>query len=166
MAESSAKPSTSTTSTSAAGSTIRACAGGKSRKIPGRGVLVYPGDDERENRSFLPFQPVGPDEDFGLLASVPTLSSPLLPFLHKLIRDARSSVHMTIAYFAPSRPIHRGIVQRRPAGQSARCGSCPLPGRTDIKVLRIAAQSFYGEALLDAGVEVYERQGPCCMPRR
>ena len=33
-----------------------------------------------------------------------------------------------------------------------------LPGRCDVALLRIAAQSFY-ETLMEAGVEIYERQG-------
>jgi len=33
-----------------------------------------------------------------------------------------------------------------------------LPGRCDVPLVRLAARSFY-EALLECGVEVYERQG-------
>src|SRR5262245_37738505 len=40
-------------------------------------------------------------EPFGLLASVPTISSPLRPFLCDLVHNARKSIEMTIAYFAP-----------------------------------------------------------------
>jgi cardiolipin synthase len=125
------------------------------RKVAGRGVLVYSGADGPEDPSVLPAQPVGPDQDFGILASVPTLSSPLLPFLQKLIRDARGSVHMTIAYFAPSDPFIAELCKAARRGVRVRL---MLPGRSDVKLLRIAARSFY-ETLLDAGVEIYERQG-------
>jgi cardiolipin synthase len=86
---------------------------------------------------------------------VPTLSSPLRFFLQKLVHDARRSIHMTIAYFAPSDPFIDELCKAARRGVKVRL---MLPGRTDIQVLRIAARSFY-ETLLDAGVEVFERQG-------
>src|SRR6202023_3256949 len=59
------------------------------RKSRATGVLVYAGTPGQVNASTLPAQPVPPSTCFGVLASVPTLSSPLLPFLLKLVRDAR-----------------------------------------------------------------------------
>src|SRR2546423_2007903 len=45
-------------------------------------------------------RPLG-ERDFGLLASVPSLHSPLTARLRELLKNARSSIEMTMAYFAP-----------------------------------------------------------------
>jgi len=92
--------------------------------------------------------------DLGILASVPTLSSPLQPFLHHLVRDARHSVEMTIAYFAPSDEMIDQLCRAARRGVRVRL---MLPGNCDMKLLRIAARSFYA-TLLAAGVEIFERQ--------
>jgi len=91
----------------------------------------------------------------GILASVPQRHSPLRPFLNRLIRDARKSVMLTMAYFAP----HDDLIEElcRAARRGVRV-QLMLPGRGDVKVLMIAARSFY-ETLMTAGVQIYERQG-------
>ena len=92
--------------------------------------------------------------DLGLLASVPTMSNPLARFLQDLVHDARKSILLTAAYFAPSdglidelcRAVRRGVQVR-----------LMLPARCDVSLLLLAARSFYDQ-LLSTGVEIYERQ--------
>ena len=93
--------------------------------------------------------------ELGLLSLAPTLNSPLRPFLHRLLRDARKSIYMTMAYFAPDDPLIEGLCKAAGRGVRVRL---MLPGRSDVALVRLCAQSFY-ETLLSAGVEVYERQG-------
>jgi cardiolipin synthase len=91
----------------------------------------------------------------GILASTPTVHSPLRPFLNKLFREARRSIWMTMAYFAPHDDLIDELCAAARRGVKVRL---MLPGRCDVKALVVAARSFY-ETLLDAGVEIYERQG-------
>jgi cardiolipin synthase len=92
--------------------------------------------------------------EFGLLASVPTLSSPLRPFLCKLLQSARDSVYLTMAYFAPDDPLIDELCKAAKRGARVRL---IVPGRSDVHLLTLAARSFY-ETLLACGIEVYERQ--------
>jgi cardiolipin synthase len=74
--------------------------------------------------------------------------------LQKLLRDANCSIEMTMAYFAPPDELVEQLCHSARSGVRVRL---VLPGRSDVWLLRVAAHSFY-ERLLDAGVEVYERQ--------
>ncbi len=93
--------------------------------------------------------------ELGVMATVPTLNSPLRPFLMRLLRESRRSILLTMAYFAPDDPLVAELCNAARRGVRVRL---MLPGRSDVRILHIAAQSFY-ETLMDAGVEVYERQG-------
>ena len=93
--------------------------------------------------------------DLGLLASAPSTSSPLRPVLYRLFRDARRSIHITMAYFAPDETMIRLLKEAAGRGVEVRL---MLPHKSDSKVLVVAARSFY-EELMDAGVRVYEREG-------
>jgi cardiolipin synthase len=93
--------------------------------------------------------------EFGLVAFAPTLNSPLRPLLYQLLREARQSILMTMAYFAPDDPLIDGLCKAARRGVRVRL---MLPGRCDVPAVRLAARSFY-ELLLSNGVEVYERQG-------
>lgn len=102
--------------------------------------------------------PLGPrllESDFGVLASVPMAGSPLVPFLHKLVHDARHSLDMTVAYFVPSDFLIIALLRAARRGVHVRL---MLPGRCDVKLARFATHSFY-ESLLSAGIEIWERQG-------
>lgn len=99
------------------------------------------------------FHPMA-DKDFGLLASVPTMKSPLQPRLRALFDGAKSSLEMTMAYFAPPDELIEALCKAAKRGVRVRL---MLPGRGDVKLLIIAARSFY-ECLLPCGVEIYERQ--------
>jgi cardiolipin synthase len=92
--------------------------------------------------------------DFGVLASVPTRSSPLIPLITDLLKGARSSIDMTMAYFAPPDDLVALLCRAAKRGARVRL---MLPGRCDVKLLITAARSFY-DTLLSAGIEVYERQ--------
>lgn len=98
--------------------------------------------------------PGATDDEVGVLASVPTRTSPLRPFLHDLFGSARRSIQMTMAYFAP----HEELIDElcRAAKRGVRV-QLMLPARGDVALLMIAARSFY-EKLMTAGVEIYERQ--------
>jgi cardiolipin synthase len=92
--------------------------------------------------------------ELSILASVPTLSSPLRGVLGTLFRDATKSIQMTMAYFAPDDDLINELC--RAAKRRVRV-QLMLPGRTDVHLLTIAARSFY-EKLMTNGVEIYERQ--------
>jgi cardiolipin synthase len=98
-----------------------------------------------------------PDNDgqLGILASAPTLHSPLRPFLNKLFREARKTISLTMAYFAPHDDLIDELCAAAKRGVNVRL---MLPGRCDVQALLIAARSFY-ETLMTAGVRVYEREG-------
>jgi len=93
--------------------------------------------------------------DLGVLASVPTLNSPLRPGLCRLMRSARSSIDMTMAYFAPDDELIEELCRAARKGRRVRL---MLPGRCDVPMVRIAARSFY-EKLMSCGIKIYERQG-------
>jgi cardiolipin synthase len=94
------------------------------------------------------------DNELGVFASVPTMNSPLLPLLQRLMRGARESLMLTMAYFVPDDPLVDELCRAARRGVRVRL---MLPGRSDVKVVQIAARSFY-EKLMTAGVEIYERQ--------
>jgi cardiolipin synthase len=79
----------------------------------------------------------------------------LRPFLNKLFHEARRSIWLTMAYFAPHDDLIEELCAAARRGVRVRL---MLPGRGDVAALMVAARSFY-ETLMTAGVEVYERQG-------
>jgi cardiolipin synthase len=91
---------------------------------------------------------------FGLLASVPTIDSPLRPLFCDLLSKAKKSIQLTIAYFAPDDDLIEELLNAAARGVKVQL---MLPSRSDVKILLIAARSFY-ERLMDAGIEIYERQ--------
>jgi cardiolipin synthase len=98
-------------------------------------------------------RPLG-DGEFGLLASVPSTHSELTERLRDLLKKARHSIELTMAYFAPPDELIEVLCKAAKRGVRVRL---MLPGRGDVQLLLTAARSFY-EVLLPAGVEVYERQ--------
>lgn len=93
--------------------------------------------------------------DLSILASVATMDSPLRPLLHRLFREADRTIQLTMAYFAPDDELINSLCSAARRGVKVQL---MLPGRCDVKPLLIAARSFYA-TLLEAGVEIYERQG-------
>jgi cardiolipin synthase len=89
-----------------------------------------------------------------VLASVPTVNSPLKPAICHLLQNAKSSIYLTMAYFAPDDMLIDELCKAADRGVKIKL---MLPGRGDIKLLVIAARSFY-EKLMTHGIEIYERQ--------
>ena len=98
---------------------------------------------------------IEPGRSIACIGSAPTLASPLRPFLYRLVRDARKSLLLTMAYFAPDDELIEGLCAAARRGVRVRL---VIAGKTDAKVLLVAARAFY-RRLLEAGCEVYERQG-------
>jgi cardiolipin synthase len=71
-----------------------------------------------------------------------------------LLGNARQSIELTMAYFAPPDELIDTLCNRAKRGVRVRL---MVPGRGDVNLLVTAARSFY-ETLLSCGVEVYERQ--------
>lgn len=95
------------------------------------------------------------DGQIGVLASVPTLNSPLRPNLCRLMHSARQSIYLTMAYFAPDDTLVDELCGAASRGVRVRL---MLPGQCDVALVRITARSYY-ERLMSCGIEVYERQG-------
>ena len=93
-------------------------------------------------------------DDFAILASAPTLASPLRPVLNDLLRNAARSITIIMAYFAPDDELIANLCEA--AGRGV-CVRLILPARSDLGVMVVAAHSFYAK-LFDFGVEIYERQ--------
>jgi cardiolipin synthase len=92
--------------------------------------------------------------EFGVLASVPTMNSPLKPSLYRLLQNARKSIYLTVAYFAPDNVLVDELCKAADRGCRVRL---MLPGHSNHKLLVIAARSFY-EKMMSHGIEIYERQ--------
>ena len=95
-----------------------------------------------------------PGEDFGVLASAPTFSSPLRPFLNSLVRQSTASVQLVNPYFAPDEEFIEVLCDAARRGVKV---ELMMAGRGDFNIMMVAARAFYAK-LLDAGVVIYERQ--------
>ncbi|MGF1635027.1 MAG: phosphatidylserine/phosphatidylglycerophosphate/cardiolipin synthase family protein [Phycisphaerae bacterium] len=111
-----------------------------------------------KQRQYLEYHPTptpSHETDLGIFASVPTLSSPLRPYLRRLLESARQNVQLTMAYFAPDEEFLETLCNTARRGVRV---ELMIAGVIDQPILLVAARSFY-ERLLSAGVHVYERQG-------
>jgi cardiolipin synthase len=95
------------------------------------------------------------DQSLGVMGSVPTTNSPLRPWLLRLMRRARWSIDLTMAYFCPDDDLMRELCLAGERGVRIRM---MLPGHANHDALRIAAQGFY-ETLLNVGAEIHEWKG-------
>ena len=77
--------------------------------------------------------PVMAVDELGLLASVPTTNSLLRPLLHRLFRNARSSIQMTMAYFAPDDELCAELCQAARRGVRVQM---MLPGKSGLDVCK------------------------------
>jgi cardiolipin synthase len=89
-----------------------------------------------------------------VLASAPTLTSPTRPLLNELLRSARRSIEVIMAYFAPDDELIETFCAAADRGVHVRL---ILPARSDLGIMVVAAHSFYSK-LLAHGVEIFERQ--------
>ena len=78
------------------------------------------------------------DGELGIMSVVPTLNSPLRPFLHRMLREAKKSILMTMAYFAPDDPLIDGLCKAAQRGVRVRL---MLPGICDVPVVGGCAQA-------------------------
>ena len=120
---------------------------------PAKGPRI--GKSREVSRDAVDGEVLADGADVGCLASAPTLTSPLRPFLHELLRGSRHSIEMTMAYFAPDDELVGELCDAARRGVRVRL---MLAGRSDATILIVAARAFYAR-LLEAGCEVYERQG-------
>jgi len=90
----------------------------------------------------------------GMVASVPTMDSPLAARLRRLIVSAKESIDLTAAYFAPGDDLVTQLCDASRRGVRVRL---MLPSRTDVPIMVTAARSFYAR-LLSYGVKIFERQ--------
>jgi cardiolipin synthase A/B len=93
--------------------------------------------------------------DMGILASVPTLVSPLRNVLQSLLRGAQTDIRMIMAYFAPDDELVNELCRAARRGVNV---ELIFAAKSDLNIMTIAARSFYSR-LMDAGVKIYERQG-------
>lgn len=77
-------------------------------------------------------------------------------FVHA-IRHARHSIHWTTAYFAPSPPLVKALVEAAQRGVKV---DLIVPGYGETGLVYYAKRSYYTQ-LLKAGIRIYERRG--CM---
>lgn len=92
--------------------------------------------------------------ELSVMASVPTRSSSLRSVLRTIFSSAKSSIDMTIAYFAPDDDLVDTLCRAARRGVKVRL---MLPSKTDVPILMTAARSYY-EKLMNAGMEIYERR--------
>ncbi|MGN6504488.1 MAG: phospholipase D-like domain-containing protein [Tepidisphaeraceae bacterium] len=93
-------------------------------------------------------------DSLGVIATVPTLASPLRPLLYGLLRGARKRIRMTMAYFAPDDELIRELCDA--AGRGVKV-QLMFGAKSDVRLMVTAARAFY-DRLFCHGVEVYERQ--------
>lgn len=93
-------------------------------------------------------------KDFAILASAPTLSSPVRPLLNDFFHDATESIAIIMAYFAPDDELIDNLCEAADRGVKVQL---ILPARSDLGIMVVAARSFYAR-LLEHGIEIYERQ--------
>ena len=95
-----------------------------------------------------------PDNTLGVIATVPTLASPLRPLLYGLIRNAKYRIRMTMAYFAPDDELISVLCDAAGRGVAV---ELMFGAKSDAPIMLTAARAFYSR-LFSNGVKVYERQ--------
>lgn len=108
----------------------------------------------RFNRALLEHNLDGREGPIGVLSAVPSLASQMSHMLGNLLRQAKRSICLTSAYFAPSDDLVEALCRAAMRNVKVRL---MLPAKTDSLTMVTAARSFYAQ-LLAAGVEVHERQ--------
>ncbi len=98
-----------------------------------------------------------PPAELGILASVATMDSPLRAGLHRLFSEAKKSIQLTMAYFAPDDDLINTLCRAAQRGVKVQL---MLPAQCDVQLLLIAARSFYAKLLCTPWrAKSYERQG-------
>lgn len=108
-----------------------------------------------DGRRIIPDVPLIEPDHLGVMATVPTLQTPITTLFQKMASGARRSIDLTMAYFAPADEMISALTRAARRGVRVRL---MLPQVCDVQLLVTAARSFY-DTLMAAGVEVYERKG-------
>ncbi len=108
----------------------------------------------KQNDTDEPVQRIIEPDSVAVLATVPTLASPLRPLLHDMIRNAQTSIRMTMAYFAPDDALIGELCKAAARGVKVQL---MLGAKSDMPIMVAAARAFY-DRLLSSGVEIFERQ--------
>ncbi len=111
------------------------------------------GGELAESTYFPPLAPVG-DKIVRVLATDPARDSEIYKSFMLAIQEAKTSVHITSAYFVPDRQFVEAMVQAAKRGVDVRL---VLPGVSDHGLVMHAGHSFYDE-LLSGGVKIYQLQ--------
>jgi cardiolipin synthase A/B len=93
-------------------------------------------------------------DSVAVLATVPTLASPLRPLLHDMLQQAKSSIRMTMAYFAPDDALIGELCKAAARGVKVQL---MFGAKSDLPIMVTAARSFY-DRMLCGGVQIFERQ--------
>lgn len=102
---------------------------------------------------FPTLSPVG-DKIIRVLASDPDHESDIYKALVVAITEAKTSIHITSAYFVPDQQIVDALIAAAKRGVDVRL---VLPGVSDHGLIRYAGQAFYDQ-LLSGGVRIFELQ--------
>jgi cardiolipin synthase len=109
--------------------------------------------DLAEANYFPPLAPVG-DKIVRVLATDPDRDSEIYKSFILAIQEAKTSVHITSAYFVPDRQFIDAMVQAAKRGVDVKL---VLPGVSDHGLVMHAGRSFYEELLVN-GVKIYQLQ--------
>ena len=109
--------------------------------------------DLAEANYFPPLAPVG-DKIVRVLATDPERDSEIYKSFILAIQEAKTSVHITSAYFVPDRQFIESLVLAAKRGVDVKL---VLPGVSDHGLVMHAGRSFY-EELLAGGVKIYQLQ--------
>ena len=102
---------------------------------------------------FPTLSPAG-DKILRVLASDPDHESDIYKALVVAITEAKTSIHITSAYFVPDQQIVDALIAAAKRGVDVRL---VLPGVSDHGLIRYAGQAFYDQ-LLSGGVRIFELQ--------
>jgi cardiolipin synthase len=106
-----------------------------------------------EANYFPPLAPVG-DKIVRVLATDPERESEIYKAFITAIHEAKTSVHITSAYFVPDKQFVDALVQAAKRGVDVKL---VLPGVSDHGLVMHAGRAFY-EELLSNGVKIYQLQ--------
>jgi cardiolipin synthase len=93
-------------------------------------------------------------DSLGVLATVPTLASPLRPLLQDLLNSATKSIRLTMAYFAPDDELVKRLCEAAQRGVKVQL---MFGAKSDLPIMVTAARAFY-DVMFRAGIEIFERQ--------
>ncbi|SHH07865.1 cardiolipin synthase [Massilia sp. CF038] len=111
------------------------------------------GGELTESTYFPPLAPVG-DKIVRVLATDPQRDSEIYKAFMLAIQEAKSSIHITSAYFVPDRQFVEAMVLAAKRGVDVKL---VLPGVSDHGLVMHAGHSFYDQ-LLSGGVKIYQLQ--------